>query len=384
MPRLPNPGTDNEQWGSLLNEFLQVSHNADGSPSNVVTTIAALKALSPNAAAAVTTVYVSGYHAVGDGGGGTFFWDSTSVVNENGGTIIQATGIAAGRWRRIYEGALSVRFFGARGDGATDDTVPIQQAITFATSNRHSILFPRTELGTLGLFKITSPLIIDDKLCISGDGIHYSGLLCINTSGFIINAGVNQVTISGLSLIQQTRYSSTANSHVAIQTLGTPSSANYWHIYRDLFIDGFHWAFNVPNTWSSTFDNIISLYCFGGIKAPGQSVNNFVSKCSLGGSGTVGSIGIQIGDGTVPTEGWMIQDSLLAYFAVGVQGNTASNCHVRGCIIDFFKERGVLLQSTENGASMNWIISDNYMATDASGSTGIWLLNNFAGSVAQN
>jgi hypothetical protein len=30
MPRLPVPGTDNENWGGLLNEFLRVAHRDDG------------------------------------------------------------------------------------------------------------------------------------------------------------------------------------------------------------------------------------------------------------------------------------------------------------------------------------------------------------------
>src|SRR5689334_280864 len=31
MARLPNPGGDDGTWGDILNEFLQVSHNPDGS-----------------------------------------------------------------------------------------------------------------------------------------------------------------------------------------------------------------------------------------------------------------------------------------------------------------------------------------------------------------
>lgn len=30
MPRLPIPGSDGGQWGNILNEYLGVSHNADG------------------------------------------------------------------------------------------------------------------------------------------------------------------------------------------------------------------------------------------------------------------------------------------------------------------------------------------------------------------
>lgn len=31
MPRLPIPGGDNGTWGAVLNEYLTVSHTADGS-----------------------------------------------------------------------------------------------------------------------------------------------------------------------------------------------------------------------------------------------------------------------------------------------------------------------------------------------------------------
>lgn len=31
MPRLPQPGADDNTWGEILNEFLSVAHNADGS-----------------------------------------------------------------------------------------------------------------------------------------------------------------------------------------------------------------------------------------------------------------------------------------------------------------------------------------------------------------
>lgn len=34
MPRLPTPGGDEGNWGTVLNEFLEVAHNTDGSPKN--------------------------------------------------------------------------------------------------------------------------------------------------------------------------------------------------------------------------------------------------------------------------------------------------------------------------------------------------------------
>jgi hypothetical protein len=54
-------------------------------------------------------------------------------------------------------------------------------------------------------------------------------------------------------------------------------------------------------------------------------------------------------------------------------------------IIDFFQQYGVFLESTASGGSTNWIISDNYMATDnGAASSGVRLKNDFSASVAQH
>lgn len=37
MPRLPVPGSDDNQWGDILNDFLAVSHQSDGTLKDAVT-----------------------------------------------------------------------------------------------------------------------------------------------------------------------------------------------------------------------------------------------------------------------------------------------------------------------------------------------------------
>ena len=37
MPRLPQPGADDGTWGDILNEFLSVVHNPDGTLTDAVT-----------------------------------------------------------------------------------------------------------------------------------------------------------------------------------------------------------------------------------------------------------------------------------------------------------------------------------------------------------
>jgi hypothetical protein len=92
-----------------------------------VVSIAALKALSVASIENNDAAIVLGYYSAGDGGGGLFYFDSASSTTDNGGTVIQPT-VGTGRWRRVVDGVIDVRYFGAKGDGVTDDTAKIAGA----------------------------------------------------------------------------------------------------------------------------------------------------------------------------------------------------------------------------------------------------------------
>jgi len=71
-----------------------------------------------------------GYYTRGDGGGGSFYWDSSSVEADNGGTIIKVNLLATGRWKRIMDGSpIDPRIFGCKGDDVTDDSASLQACI---------------------------------------------------------------------------------------------------------------------------------------------------------------------------------------------------------------------------------------------------------------
>lgn len=76
---------------------------------------------------------VLGYYAPGDHGGGDFYWDASSADTDNGGTIIKPTAVSGnGRWKRLYSGAVDVKWFGAKGDGSTNDSSAIENALNFS------------------------------------------------------------------------------------------------------------------------------------------------------------------------------------------------------------------------------------------------------------
>lgn len=112
-----------------------------GVPDFAVSSIAALKLLPIPSGQQI--VYVSGYYAANDGGGGLFIWDSTNrsstaigYVRPDDGMIVAPAGAsngASGCWVRIVtDHTINVRWYGAKGNNVDNDAVPIQKAIYFA------------------------------------------------------------------------------------------------------------------------------------------------------------------------------------------------------------------------------------------------------------
>ncbi|MGN6398321.1 MAG: hypothetical protein ACTHMI_22300 [Mucilaginibacter sp.] len=102
------------------------------------------------------TILLLGYNSINDGGGGEFYWDSSSTQADDGGSVIQPTGVMTGRWVRIfYTKKVNVRFFGAVGDGLTDDLTAINNAIVYCATNNYVLTFDNTTYylsDTLNIF----------------------------------------------------------------------------------------------------------------------------------------------------------------------------------------------------------------------------------------
>ncbi|MFA6246259.1 MAG: right-handed parallel beta-helix repeat-containing protein [Mucilaginibacter sp.] len=108
----------------------------------LVTNIAALQALDPSS---VNEEVVAEYYSIQfDGGGGTFYWDDSSIETANNGTIFDTNFSPTpltGKWKRIYSPPIDIRWFGAKGDGVTYATDRINNAIDWASyTNENTVI----------------------------------------------------------------------------------------------------------------------------------------------------------------------------------------------------------------------------------------------------
>lgn len=122
-----------------------------------------LRGLNPGGARWIAVV--NGFAAANDGGGGVFYWDAASVVADDGGTIIQVTGVSTGRWVRVFSGALNVRWFGAASSTIAARTAGIKAALLAAAgASKQAVYFPP------GTYDVNDELVVPDGTTVSGDG----------------------------------------------------------------------------------------------------------------------------------------------------------------------------------------------------------------------
>jgi len=98
MARLPTPGSDNGNWGDILNQFLLVSHNSDG-------TLKSTAAVAPDGSVAMTNalIFAPKGFVMNDG---TNLWQVT--MSTSGSFVITRIG-DVGAGAMLVAGLLSPR-----------------------------------------------------------------------------------------------------------------------------------------------------------------------------------------------------------------------------------------------------------------------------------
>lgn len=165
-------------------------------------------------------IEVLGYYTPGDKGGGDFYWDASSVVADNGGTVIQSSAVVgAGRWIRLTGGQpLSVRWFGAKGDGVANDTAAIGN--TLIAGANAAVYVPAASVHYL----INSALPTVSNTTVDGDGpaslirssnLNASILTCTTQSGITLkNLAFAYTGASAAHLVAAISFVNCDNSHI--------------------------------------------------------------------------------------------------------------------------------------------------------------------------
>ena len=85
---------------------------------------------------------------------------------------------------------VSVKDFGAKGDGVTDDTAAIQAAIVFCEDNLQPLYFPANNVSQF--YKITAPLVVSKPLVMRG-----AGSRLVTLFGVGLSAGQYMLDVNG-------------------------------------------------------------------------------------------------------------------------------------------------------------------------------------------
>ncbi|TMV48609.1 hypothetical protein FE783_16260 [Paenibacillus mesophilus] len=102
------------------------------------------------------------YYVTDIGQEGSFYYDSSDTTSaDNTGTVLVTA--SGARFKRIYDSTLNVKWFGAKGNGTTDDSQAIDAALSWALTSKSDLFFPA---GTF----VASKIVLRTGVSIRGSG----------------------------------------------------------------------------------------------------------------------------------------------------------------------------------------------------------------------
>ena len=247
--------------------------------------------------------YVAGYYAEGDGGEGTFWYNAADHSStDNGGTIIVDG--SSRRWYRLTGGQpFSPKWFGAKGDGATDDTAAVNTCISLGGGG--AVWFPA------GTYAISADLIIGTANTVLQAAPGTVTIEALSTASF--SQALIQVQAAGCSVIGLG-----INGNFSAGSLASAAySGVYWHgvsntLIRDVTVTGV--------TFNGVYVNCTS----GTEVTPGVTLENVkVTNVGWAGIFLTSSQKVQATDCSVTTCGY--HGFALDYFSSASGSVTACN-----------------------------------------------------------
>jgi hypothetical protein len=280
---------------------------------------------------------------------------------------------------------VSVRDFGARGDGVADDTRPLQSALDSIGTDRAGVVHLPP-----GLYRITAPLVVRRNQTLQGFGAPSVILADLSSwtgdrrvalrienlapsSEESVLANTNRlfggfVVRAASAAIQRDSIGIEIKAHPPVPLHAAVNHALLRSVLRDISIRGFDTGLFVAEMRDSSIEDIHVQQCRRGIVIAGQSVNIFLDKLTLTNfpervENRDDTIGLLIDsdrypDGEGRPEGISIANSLIygADTLVHVQRGLYVNIHHD--MFDGARRNGIVLTSPEQVT-----IADNYIGS---------------------
>lgn len=215
----------------------------------------------------------------GPRGGGMFTWDATSVLPDNGGTVFQATGVATGRWLRVFDDDTEYQtaWFGAKGDFVQDDQPFIQACINAAMLALHPVFI------NTGNYRLNTGISIDNsasttyldpkKIWLRGAGTSQTQLTYFGTGqAFSIIGGTTAATLP-MQCFQEFHGFSLEGQNT-VGTVGLNLDTAQQVTLRNIEVRSFDLALNLLDVDFGDYQKLVLHWCSRGVlgleRAPRQ------------------------------------------------------------------------------------------------------------------
>ncbi len=273
-------------------------------------------------------VYVTGYYAQGDGGGGLYWYNAADTTStDNFGSIILASD--GGRWYLFSNGSTTAKQWGAKGDGTTDDLFVIQNALNNVPAGSILTLTPAT-------YRISAGITIPSGVSLSGFGAGTSIIVGDLAIPVIVNVtGQSDTVDTPFSGIQVTRAAGT----VPAGSVGVAITSNNMCTVQDVLSMRSAIGYSV------------------GIVGAGTSLGTHLLRCA---TGQVTQYHLQINNAveTTVTEARFGRNG-------GTDVNTQAYVNINGSQVDTV--RFIACQFNQSGGAASFILYLTGYASNANG-----------------
>lgn len=206
MARLPKPGSDSGKWGDILNNYLAVSHDTDGTLQDGIVTSATI------ADGAVTAAKIAATAGANDQ---VLTVDNTQAAGVKWSTPSSTDANA------VHKGDLfiNVMDYGAVGNNVADDTAALQAAINAGATTKKQVIIPS------GTFKHTG-LTLPSRVTIRGSNRGTRVILNYTGTGTAIRNATPGVRIYDICMSDILMMTSTGAYGVDLDSVSGSSFTN--------------------------------------------------------------------------------------------------------------------------------------------------------------